>query len=109
MLNYNLFQVTFIKHSTAMMSHVLVTIYDCTITVLNFLPVCPLLYVQDTPSPYLTTEEPSFYCLTSSMSFPKRANFCCRNLGQLYRDRRTALNENEQHTTNQSHDIVSLL
>lgn len=97
MLNYNLLSDNFIKYSTAMMSHVLVTVYNCTVTVLNSLPVCPLLYVLDNPSLYLTTEVPTFYYLTSSMSSPNRANFCCRNLGLLYGDRRKALNDNEQH------------
>lgn len=86
------------KHSTAMMSHMLVTVYNCTVTALSSLPVCPLLYVVDNPSLYLTIEEPSFYCLTSSMFSPNRANSCCRNLGLLYGDRRKALNDNEQHT-----------
>lgn len=56
--------------------------------------------MQDTPLLCLATEEPSFYCLTSGKSSPKRANFCCKNLGQLYRDRRKALHESEQHTVN---------
>lgn len=77
-----------------MMSYMLGTIYDCMITVLNFLPACPPLSVQDTPLLCLTTEEPSSYCLTSSMFSPKRANFCCRNLDQLHRNRRKALDEN---------------
>lgn len=64
---------------------------------MDVLPVCPPLYVLGSPSLCLTTEEPSFYCSTSSMSSPKRASFCCRNLGQLYRNRRKALNKNKQH------------